>query len=109
MVLLDCGQRGRRGSSTPLAQLPLNPKISRFQARAERQRGLPTKLFPNETIVRIAPADPERPVDMPDPELLAGYVHRHRGKLVNRHHFVGSDVDWAYKVRDHQALDALDA
>jgi hypothetical protein len=44
--------------------------------------GRPPQLFGDQAVIRIASADSQRAVHMPEPQLLSGELHGHPRKLV---------------------------
>src|ERR1700722_6333040 len=103
-----CGLRKRNRSSLCL-YLAVDPRVCEGQTSGKWLFGPPAKLLLNQPIVRIAAPDPKWSRYMPFLELLAGDGHNAVGKLIDRHHLVGADVQWSREPRAHQPDRAFDA
>src|SRR5512146_2822112 len=87
------GRRSGQGLRRARADLLLDPRVGALEALHERRGWRPAELLADQPVVGVAAAHAHGTLDVDDVELLARDRDHDAGELVDRHHFLGADVD----------------
>src|SRR5262245_19886439 len=101
------GETVSRIRSSSGADLRDNPRISCSNTAFQGPCRFPAERF-DSRIAKIAGLNPNRALDVTDPNSLTCHTDYRSDKLVHSHVLGIADIDWSFKTRLHQSINSVD-